>query len=314
MINATDIIKRSAEIYKNNFGTFLKYLLLSVLPALIISIVLGFGMFFVAGAAGSAAGAGTSNGIASFVMMLMAGGGTFVVLGIIAAIIVGLLQFWFKITFSRVISKLEREAKDGGIKDELADSSSVFFRAIGVGIWISILVSWPFIALMILVAILQSMNAFGSVVALIFGVLGIVAVIYSIYMGIKLVFAYFGVIIDKMTITESVEFSKEKVSGNWWAVLWRLVAPFAGISILISIINFILNGLGSSVENMTAMLVAGVLVFLINFLAVPLLKTLPIILYNDIKKGTNSNASSRSSEKNLQDKTDSNMLSKDNKE
>lgn len=259
MISATDIVKQSKDLYKENFGTFLKYFILSL-------IIGGLGQ-----AIATVAPATESISL--------------IVLGIVVAIAVMLIQFWVRITFSKVIANLGRKQHDQGIKKEMADSKNIFWKAIGVTVWIAVLAGWPIIILAIISGILPAIGISSSPINMTLGILGIAAMIYSVYMGIKLVFAYFGVIVDKMEIQEAISFSKEKVSGNWWGVLWRLIAPTLLAGIALMIVNGILMGVGSLTESMALFGVMAFMVFVISFLSLPLFKAFPVVLYNDIKVG-----------------------------
>ena len=262
MISATDIIRQSKSLYKENFGTFLKYFILSIIATFLGQAVL----------AGSSA----------------MGSMALVIVGIVFMIIAMLVQFWVRITFSKVIAQLDRGVEDQGIKSEMGDSKSVFWRAVGVLIWVGILAGWPTIVLTIFSGILQIMGITSLWTNILIGILGIVGVIYTIYMTNKLIFAYFGVVVDKMGIQEAVEFSKEKVSGNWWAILWRLIAPGVGIALMLFIVNLVLGGGAFLVGNEILMMLVGFILFVISFLAIPIFKSIPVVLYNDLKSTSSS--------------------------
>lgn len=141
----------------------------------------------------------------------------------------------------------------------------------------------------IIVPLILSQILFALILIVGFMFLIIPGIIFSIWF----IFAMYGVIIDEKSIMESFKYSKKLVTGRWWAMLWRIVAPTLVWTILLmiptGILSFISEYLAKNVVTTQAGFVITILTSVIamttlQILATPLISATPIILYAEAQK------------------------------
>jgi len=132
---------------------------------------------------------------------------------------------------------------------------------------------WPFIYTSLLVGLV----VLGGTVLLI-----IPGIIFSIWYC----FTTYAVILDDKKGREAMRASKALVTGRWWSILWRLLAPGLFFALVTILVNFVLSYLCLLAfgNNASAMQVAnGAVSGIVNALAAPLTALVVVILYLDAK-------------------------------
>jgi len=241
LISATDIIKQSFELYRNNWKIFIQYALLLLIPGTLI------------GASGASLGYFILA--TDFIISFLAWG--------ILIVLFSILSFWFSLALIRVINKRYQNLPTKNLKEELLDSKNLILPAI-------------------LASILSGLAVMGGIVLFI-----IPGIIFAVWF----MFSMYEVALDNKKTIEALQHSKDLVSGRWFAVAWRIIAPAVLFGIIIIIIQWILviplNLLGNQMSGTAAMIWGGIyaiLTTLISTIAAPLTTTAPTILYHNLKE------------------------------
>jgi hypothetical protein len=143
--------------------------------------------------------------------------------------------------------------------------------------------AWSKIIPLLWVSILSGLAVFGGTLLLI-----IPGIIFAVW------FAFSSIInvIEGTRGSAALKESKRLVSGRWWSVFWRLVAPYVvyilGFYVIVGVIFWLV---GLATGNWEGFITGEYLPWLnalvsnaINVLVTPLFITLPIILYVELKK------------------------------
>ncbi|MBI2436358.1 MAG: hypothetical protein HYV41_01265 [Candidatus Magasanikbacteria bacterium] len=239
MITTTDIIKKSIDLYKENFKLFLSYSLLLMVPSLIISI---------GGITSAFLFAGLNNLGVAFALFL------------VLAISMGLFSIWVGMSFIKVIVMRYVGTEAQSIQSNLGST----VRLILPSLWVSIL---------------TGLAVMGGMILLI-----IPGIIFAVWFG----FGMYALVLENKRGTDALKYSKSLVSGRWFGVFWRLVAPVLVFIIIVGIAQWIVGiPFGSSLQSETA--TAGTFVYIIlssilSLLITPLTTIAPTILYQELKK------------------------------
>jgi hypothetical protein len=118
----------------------------------------------------------------------------------------------------------------------------------------------------------------GLITALGFLFLLVPGIIFSIWFA----FSFHKVILDEVNIIESIKESKNLVSGRWWGVFWRLLAPSLAFGLLAYVVQRLL-GVGLNFATESQLLFIS-LQNLISVLFVPLSVIATIILFIELKR------------------------------
>jgi hypothetical protein len=273
MISASDLISKSFRLYKNNFVTFLKYIGLILLVQIVTALIIfaaGAGTFFsfFMGSAGNTNGVLSAIGGSSLIIPLVA---------LLAGIIASLLFYWVQISLIKEVS-LVAEDHHKTLSEIFSDTKSVFWRSIGVTIMVAIYVGWPYLALGILAAILGASGTMGIV----YFILMLASIIYSIYYIVKLFFSFLHVVIAESGIMKAIDYSKEKVSGNWWSVLWRIIASIIAFAVISLLAQIIFSVVLPALDNAVIAAISMFLGALVQLLITPLYSIAQVLLYKDV--------------------------------
>lgn len=179
------------------------------------------------------------------------------ILPAIVTILISFFSIWIGISMIRVIAKICKSQEVLSLKRELLDVKSVIIPSIIASILVT--------------------------VAIIFGV--ILFLIPGIIFSVWFAFSIHEIAIDKKKAIESIISSKDLVSGRFFAVLWRLLAP----ALLFVFVIFLFQSMIVAISYSLSMpkeiiaLVQVISSFLGLFVA-PLSYTAAVILYLELKK------------------------------
>ncbi len=294
MISSSDIISRSFTVYKENFVDYLKYIALNFLPELV-----SFAIFSIFGVTATIImGANNLNGVVSLSL------GIFLVVA--STILIAALAFWIKIAFMRMVGLKDRGDDTEGVLSNFMSVRTRFWRAIGTFIMVGLYAGWPIIVTTVLYSLLTTAGITNSAISLLFGLLGIAAVVYAFYYSIRLIFSVFHVVLDDGEIMESINFSMEQVDGRWWGVFWRLIAPAVVFFLIVFISQLALSVIILAIVDVTFI---GIIIFLLTFLieglVSPLYLTAQLALYNDVAgKGGSSAQKETKPEESMESETE----------
>lgn len=174
----------------------------------------------------------------------------FVVVGIVAAI----LNIWIIIALVKGISSKLNKEQEQEISQALKKSTSLILPVIGLFIVFSITVG------------------IGTLLLIIPGI------IFSVWFS----FSYYELVLDGKGIIESFKDSKQLVSGRWWGVFGRLLAPSIVFGVLAVVVQVIV-GLALSFND----LVGSVGSSIVSAFFLPLSFIPVIMLYFDLKRTNN---------------------------
>ncbi|MFB6226388.1 MAG: hypothetical protein ABEJ02_03475 [Candidatus Paceibacteria bacterium] len=271
MISSSDIISRSFSLYKENFLDYVKYIILNLLPGMI-----GVGLFFVFGTT-------AALGATAFDVTSVASLGFGVFLLVAAMLLIIGIAFWINIAFLRMIGVKDRGDDTESVLDNFLEVRSKFWRAIGTSIVMAIYAGWPTLVVAALVALLNviGVNVSGGV-AIFMTLLGIAAILLGLYFSVRVFFAVFHVILEDADIFEAIDFSQNKVIGNWFGVFWRLIAPAVVFFVVTILVQIVLGGLSAVVDSLAISAIFSIALFVFQLLIPPLYPTAQVVLYNDL--------------------------------
>jgi len=121
----------------------------------------------------------------------------------------------------------------------------------------------------------------------------ILLIIPGIFLGVLLSFSYYAVILDEHKIGQSLKTSSNLVKNRWWATFWRLFVPALFFTIILLIIQgiinipteIIFNNLQSdSYLHIFLLTIFSIIYVLIGVFFTPLTTIPGIILYEELKK------------------------------
>ena len=220
LISIGELIKRSYNLYKDNFTTILKYLLLMLIPAIFIFLfkniikltIVKFGA--------------TMSPILFVLIPLLS-------LVLIAAIALGM---WFNFALIKVIDLLNKKMPAPPIKDALKEAKAVIWRGFGATILVGIYSAWPLFLGLIALAISNRL-LHSQILNAIFGLVATYGIFHLVYFSIKLIFTAYSVVLDNKKIREALKTSASLTQKRWWGVLSRAFTPAIAAYLVVMIIN-----------------------------------------------------------------------------
>lgn len=275
LISVTDLIKKTIDLYKENFHTISSYLLILILTGttfatsfilLVFSIITyGFGIF-------------------SVLMLTM----TFLIL---------VFTILLYIVFIKITTKAYHDEKLMTMVKELKNNFHLIIPTSITYILFNAIISLCLVPVFI-------MNFFPSMPIWILLVLIIAGVIFAIFFEILLKFSYFAIIIDEHKIIQSFKTSIHLVKNRWWATFWRLLATTLLFTIALSLIQFVISIptdiVSNHIQSGIIFIFLDVLLSLISVLVsvffFPLVVFPMVILYEELKKTPNMKAEKKSKE------------------
>lgn len=273
-----NLLKTAAELYKNNFKVFLGYIILTVVPGLILGVI-----------AVMSASAWKTIGVAITVnkpTLALLIGTSILVVGLFF-----IISLWFNIVLTRVISFVVNGKPIPLFKTNLKEAGALVWRVIWTIFLVGVYCAWPLIItgglIMLNAVVLKFLPGWGKIWMagsnIITAVLVIFGLVNMTYFSFRLLFAYYAAAIDDKTAKEAIKFSKRLTAGRWWAVFGRIVAITLFVWVALAIVGGILiflggltggwgDGLASAVSNA------------LNILAGPLVLSVVLVLYSELKK------------------------------
>lgn len=277
LISVGSIIRESIDLYKNNAKLFLKYILLTIVPSLVI-------------------GAFTGGAVVSAILLgenvtspaILIGGAILMVLIILAAVY---LSMWINVAFIRAIDHAYTKTPTPPVKESLLNARPYVLRSVGASVLAGLYAAWPLIAVLTAWAIVGFIamangggNGIFSAINIILGLVGVYAVFHAIYYSIKYVFATYEVILDEKKMRESLEGSKALTQHRWWSVLWRILAPAVVFWILLTIVQLALEGFMKMTDVSAVQFIFIMLSMIAQLLITPLYMAAVLILYRNLKQ------------------------------
>ena len=258
----SEIFSKSFEDYKKNWKLIFRgYFWLNVLPYLVMMLVL-FGMlFFLIDAIMTSAtaivpedflnGEGlyslTGNAIGSGEMQLIKAVLPVVILAVAFFVIYIILTFILNLSI--YYASLNNEKGKLTFKEAARGGIRYFWRILGLCIllfliflFFLLLISIPILITSLLWAI--SPLALKVILVLICVIVGILIVLFTIYLWISWLFAVYVIIKENSGIVNSLSRSRELVRGRWWLTF----GYFLLISIILWIISYIINALSGLIS------------------------------------------------------------------
>jgi len=181
---------------------------------------------------------------------------------IVASIII---TMWISINLVRAIVKIYHKEKPPELKTELRQTKHLIIPAFLISFLVGLIV-----------------------------ILGtLILIIPGIFLGVLLTFSYYSVIIDEHKVFQSLSTSCNLVKHRWWATFWRLFLPALFFTIILLIIQWIIdvpteiifNNLEQGTAFYTFLLILFSLIsVLIGVFFTPLTTFPTVILYEELKK------------------------------
>lgn len=174
-------------------------------------------------------------------------------------------SLWISLAFIRSLAARYENQEDKPIKDNIQTAVHLIIPAF-------------------LISLLTSLMVVGGLILLI-----IPGLIFIVWFA----FTFYAVVIDNHKIKEAFSASRQLVKGRWWKVLWRLVAPGAVFSLILLLIQWLINiPLETIIKNIPengiiyTILITffSLLITLIGILFTPLTSAATVILYLELKK------------------------------
>lgn len=189
------------------------------------------------------------------------------ILGFAAAIAFFFFELWFSAALIRVIAGISEGRMPGGMKEELSQAKRLLLPLIRA-------------------SILSALAIIGGFILLI-----IPGIIFSVWYC----FSSYAVLLDgERKAGAALSHSRALVTGRWWAVVWRLIAPafvFAFITMLIQgVLGFVFVLGEAAPEGIQTVLgvILQLAIMCVSFLLAPLSTAAITILYLELKKSRSS--------------------------
>ncbi len=246
LITASNLIKKTISLYRENFKVLSPYLL----------------MLFVTTGIMTALQSVTGN---LGIVTLFYGYGLFTLIYLALLVASFVLTIWFSIALVRVIAKIYNKENLADPKTELHSGTHLIVPAFLVSLLVGLII------------------IFGTILLIIPG----------IFLGVLLSFSYYTVIIDNHKVIQSIKSSASLVKNRWWATFWRLLAPAVIFSILLIIVQGIINIPTTIIFNylqtgtplhIFLLTLFSLISTLIGVFFTPLTTIPTIILYEELKK------------------------------
>ena len=223
LISASNIIKKTINLYRENFKVIFPYLLM---------------LFATTGVMTTLQSVTGNLGIVT----LFYGYGLFTLLYFALVIASFVLTIWFSIGLVKKKKKIYNNEKPADTKTELHGGTHLIIPAFLVSLLIIViivvglapgLITSLFIKKMITISVVSiSLN---SIITLAFWFF------YSFFVMVLLSFSYYAIVIDEHKVIQSMKTSSKLVIHRWWRTLWRLFAPAFVFAVLLAIVQGIIN-------------------------------------------------------------------------
>ncbi len=270
LIGAGEIISRSYFLYKKNFGTYVKYILLSFVPALItlvmylVSIPLIFAALYV------------DKGVAASIAALV----------VLFSFLISVAGLWFKFAFVKTISTVYGNNKPDTVINTLKKSSKVLLRGLGTIIMTNLYALWPLLttsALYIIASLLlhnDGIENFTPAIKILFILLTFYSLIHLVRYYVRLLFAWMETAIYGAPVVKSIKESQLLVAGRWWGILWRFVAPMFLVWVVSAVATGMLMQLGTKIGGILDVILS-LAAIIISILVAPLFVTAMVVLFHE---------------------------------
>ncbi len=267
LISIGELIKRSYNLYKDNFVIILKYLLLLLVPAIILFAFMGLAML-------PALAFGSAMGPMMFILIPLL---------LLVLLVITVLGMWFNFALIRVIDLLNKKMTVPPMKDVLKEAKTVVWRGFGTTILIGLYTAWPLFLGLCGFAISSFVLGPSIAPKIIFGLIALYGIFHLAYFSIKLIFSVYATVIDNKKIKESMELSKSLTQKRWWGIVGRTFVPMLVVYIIVLIVYTILATIGEFGGD-TGKWIATALYSIINFLIAPYPLAVVVILFDEAKK------------------------------
>ena len=237
-LTASDLIKKSIALYKQNFQLFFTYAFLITLPSLAPALLSVIQSYFLAFQ--------RSSLLESL----------FIALFVILSIFVYFAILWLSIAKVKVVAERYENQPALSIREEVHSAKKYIFPA-----FVATLIAGVFILL-------------GFIALIIPGV--ILSVLFS--------FVFYAVILDNKKSADALKFSKNLVSGRWWAVLWRLFLPALLFLVLSGLIKSLFGFFMRITDLFLLDTIAAVAIYVVDIFFAPFVIAAQVILYFELKK------------------------------
>lgn len=286
LISVSELLKRAAVLYRDNFVTLLKYLLLTIIPAAIITVIAS-AVVLVPVLLGT-----PWTDLRSWQLAVLIIAGVIVAVIAVAAIIASM---WLNFNLMRVIGKFYRREPVDSVSKTTMDSKKVLWKGLGASVVTGLYIGGPFLAAGVLFYLHQYaipeigknliFHALNIIVGILLGLLTLYGVVHMIIFSIKLAFAVYETVIGERPIRDSLNFSLTITKNRWGAILWRLFGTVIVVMAVYLIATMILHiPISLLPEERVANTVAGFLDQLISLFLTPFAMATGIILYEELKK------------------------------
>lgn len=303
LISAVELLKQSVNLYKNNFVIILKYLLLTLIPMVIMTLIILIPTIF----------------SESFYLASLAGWWWLIGLtGAVIAVLTFVLGMWFSFNLMRVIKKLHNGEVVAPIIETTKETEKILWKGIGTSLLTGLYTAGPFAigALLLVinmvyanpattVLLLQTMPfvrttmsvatflvKFGGIFTFYLGLLlTLYGAVHAIVLSIKLFPALYETVLAKKPINESIKNGLTMTKNRWWAILGRLLLSGVVVwliymvaslllSLILSAMSKIFGAAGGAIIN----LIYSVLTQFLSLLITPVPFAVAIMLYEELKK------------------------------
>ena len=259
LITAQDLVKKSVNLYKNNFTLFFKLAILVSLPSLIAASAISL-LTSIYGRPGQA----------TFVLILY--GLLFVALSLISYFV----GIWFIIVKIKIVADRNEDKDTGSITQHIHNDKKFILP-----VFLASLLAFAIAYGAPLILIILGIFFVTSLWPIIIGILSML--IMGILLGIWFFFTIYAIALDGKDVISSLKFSKKLTSGRWWAVVWRILVPAAFFVVGTYLMQMPFEILLKTFSNSIISGIVTVLYYLINTLFAPFLIASQVILYTNLK-------------------------------
>ncbi len=274
------MLSQSWEVYKKNWKTLTSFLVLSTL-VMIALMIIPFVVFF----------AGMFSGL---IVLSILGG----LLGLAGILYIFYFSMKISVGFYLCTMHALKNHQVPPLREGLKQSKPVIWKYIGVSLIVTLIIALPFVVGMFgfltQVTNLFSLESYGEplvfsfnseISTLFFLLLTVYGFFHALYFSTVYGPSIYGVIFDRKSIKESLPWGKSLVQGRWWSVFWRLLGPALVYGVVYLLGETVLFLLALFVpEFLYAIFEFIIMVFMVFFVAVPLVYIPEIILYENLKK------------------------------
>jgi len=271
LLSASEIMSKSLELFKRDFKTWLPYMILSFVAALLSTLV-AFNptvlLFF------------NTVGISPNMVLL---------LSIIAMLLLTVFHVWLDLVLVRVIHDRLFNRAVAGLRERFHESRHLLARSIGISLLVTILVSLPLILSISGLAFVgfenlvlgQLRNA--TLLYLFFGLLLVYGLVHLIYFSIRYALSYYVVAIDEKNIGESLHQGHKLTHGRMGSIFWRLFAPVVVFLLMYVLANYVFGVIATAIGGNIIFSIARWLSLAVSVVVAVLIAISTVILYEDAK-------------------------------